>query len=42
MGGIIFVFPAKHYSIGLCNCPVCKVKNNIGKFVFWRDVSYSP
>jgi hypothetical protein len=22
------------YSIGMCNCPVCKDKDNTGKFVF--------
>jgi hypothetical protein len=41
MGGWhYFVFLSSAIQLACVNCPVFKVKNNIGKLV--RDVSYSP
>jgi hypothetical protein len=37
-----YVFTSKCCSIGMCKLSCFKVENNIGKLVFWRDVSYSP
>ena len=42
LGGTILYFFPNAIQLACVNCPVFKVKNNIGKLVFWRDVSYSP
>lgn len=46
MGGwvgstILYLLP-NAIRLAYVNCPAFKVENNIGKLVFWRDVSYSP
>jgi hypothetical protein len=40
--GTILYFIPSAIQLACVNCPVFKVENNIGKHVFWRDVSYSP
>jgi hypothetical protein len=42
VGGTILYFLSSDIQLACVNCPVFKVKNNIGKLVFWRDVSNSP
>ena len=42
MGGIILILVPSAIQLGCVNSPVFRVENNIGKLVFWRDVSYSP
>ena len=41
LGGTILYFFPRAIQLACVNCPVFKVKNNIGKLAFWRDVSYS-
>ena len=42
VGGIILNLVPSAIQLACVNSPVFKVENNIGKLVFWRDVSYSP
>ena len=43
MGGWWHYFEyRKAIQLACVNSPVFGVENNIGKLVFWRDVSYSP
>jgi hypothetical protein len=42
VGGTILHFLPSVIQLACVNCPVFTIENNIGKLVFWRDVSYSP
>ena len=42
MGSIILNLVPSAIQLACVNSPVCRVENNIGKLVYWRDVSYSP
>ena len=42
VGGIILNLVPSAIQLTCVNSPVSRVENNIGKLVFWRDVSYSP
>jgi hypothetical protein len=42
VGGIILNLVPSAIQLACVNSPVFRVENNIGKLVFWRDVSYSP
>jgi hypothetical protein len=41
VGGIILYLVPSAIQLACVNSPVFRVENNIGKLVFWRDVSYS-
>jgi hypothetical protein len=41
VGGIILYSVPSAIQLACVNSPVFRVENNIGKLMFWRDVSYS-
>jgi HD-like signal output (HDOD) protein len=42
VGGTILYLVLSAIQLACVNSPVFRVENNIGKLVFWRDVSYFP
>ena len=38
--GTVLYFLPSAIQLACVNCPIFTVENNMGKLVFWRDVSY--